>query len=102
MRRQTFHLFFLNFSNQKIGRSDIILQFPPYLIALTALHMASCQLDRDLTSWFAELSVDLNKILEISKEILRLYEIWNLYKEDEALAKILKLVFKTIVLIVIF
>jgi len=71
-------------------RSDIMLQHPPYLIALTALHMASCQLDRDLTSWFAELSVDLNKILDISKDIIRLYEIWNSYKEDDNLANILK------------
>ena len=67
-----------------------MLQHPPYLIALTALHMASCQLDRDLTSWFAELSVDLNKILDISKDIIRLYEIWNSYKEDDNLANILK------------
>ena len=58
------------------------------MIALAALHMAACHIDRDLTSWFAELSVDLNKILTISKDILKLYEIWNDYKEDESLAEI--------------
>ena len=69
-------------------RSDIMLLHPPYMIALAALHMAACHIDRDLTSWFAELSVDLNKILTISKDILKLYEIWNDYKEDESLAEI--------------
>jgi len=65
-----------------------MLLHPPYMIALAALHMAACHIDRDLTSWFAELSVDLNKILTISKDILKLYEIWNDYKEDDSLAEI--------------
>ena len=70
-------------------RSDVMLQYPPYMIALAALHMASVHIDwPDLTSWFAELSVDLTKVLAVSKEILKLYEVWDSYKEDHTLAAI--------------
>lgn len=77
-------------------RSDVMLQYPPYMIALTALHMAACQLElinvsskSCMTEWFAELSVDLKQILTITKEILKLYEVWGTYKEDRTLHTIL-------------
>ena len=66
------------------------------MIALTALHMAACQLElinvsskSCMTEWFAELSVDLKQILTITKEILKLYEVWGTYKEDRTLHTIL-------------
>lgn len=75
-----------------------MLQYAPYMIALTALHMAACQLDLlnsstktcRMTEWFAELSVDLKQILTITKDILELYKIWGGYKEDRALHNILE------------
>jgi len=78
-------------------RSDVMLQYPPYMIALTALHMAVCQLETltlkvDMTKWFAELSVDLRQILQISKDILELYRVWGSYKEDQSLQMILNMV----------
>ena len=73
-----------------------MLQYPPYMIALTALHMAVCQLETltlkvDMTKWFAELSVDLRQILQISKDILELYRVWGSYKEDQSLQMILNM-----------
>ena len=75
-----------------------MLQYPPYMIALTALHMASVNIDRDLTSWFAELSVDLIKINQISKELLKLYEVWELFRQDhhQANSVELSMIFKKI------
>ena len=71
-----------------------MLQYPPYMIALTALHMAACELesknDRKMTEWFAELSVDLKQILSITKDILKLYEVWGTYKEDRTLHSIIE------------
>jgi len=64
-------------------RSDVMLQYPPYMIALSALHVASVNIERDLTSWFAELSVDLVKIHQISKELLKLYEVWESFRTDQ-------------------
>ena len=60
-----------------------MLQYPPYMIALTALHMASVNIDRDLTSWFAELSVDLVKIHQISRDLLKLYEVWESVRDEQ-------------------
>ena len=72
-------------------RTDVCLLFPPFLISLACLHMASVILGRefvlyhpvtnsvtdpgkDLKTWFAELAVDMDKIQEISKEI-KLYDL---------------------------
>lgn len=60
-------------------RTDVALLYPPYLIALAALHLASVIHQKDLKLWFAELSVDLTKIMEISKEILSLYDLWKTF-----------------------
>ena len=43
-------------------RTDVCLHYPPYLIALAALHMACVMLQKDTDSWFAELSIDMEKV----------------------------------------
>uniref|UniRef100_UPI00358EA9CC cyclin-C isoform X1 n=1 Tax=Myxine glutinosa TaxID=7769 RepID=UPI00358EA9CC len=82
-------------------RTDLCLIYPPFMIALACLHMACAihqkeppkehQRDspRDCRHWFAELSVDLDKILEITRSILRLYEIWQSYDERTEIGPIL-------------
>lgn len=67
-------------------RTDVSLLYPPYLIALAALHMAAVIQQKDLKLWFAELTVDLSKVMEISQEILALYDLWKTYdmKKDTA------------------
>lgn len=70
-------------------RTDVVLLYPPFLIALASLHMASVILGKDLRNWFAELSADIDKIIDISKRILALYEMWKNYDERKEIAVIL-------------
>ena len=47
-------------------RTDLCLLYPPYLVALAALYVATVLKDRDkkpdIKQWFAELTVDLNDV----------------------------------------
>lgn len=73
-------------------RTDVILLYPPFQIALACLHMA-CVMQNLLEPakhWFAELNVDMDKIIEITKIILGLYEMWKGYNEKEEIVSILE------------
>ncbi|XP_014661920.1 PREDICTED: cyclin-C-like [Priapulus caudatus] len=70
-------------------RTDVHLLYPPYQIALAALHMACVMLNRDAKQWFAELSVDMDKIMEITRQILALYTLWKNYDEKRDIPAIL-------------
>ncbi|WAR27618.1 CCNC-like protein, partial [Mya arenaria] len=52
----------------------------------TALHIACVIQQKDLKQWFAELSVDMDKILEITRQILHLYDLWKNYDEKKEIA----------------
>ena len=41
-------------------KMDLILVQPPYMIALACIYIASVLKDKDTTSWFEELHVDMN------------------------------------------
>lgn len=41
-------------------RMDLILIHPPYLITLACIHIASVYKEKDIRTWFEELSVDMN------------------------------------------
>ncbi|XP_068689509.1 cyclin-C-like [Montipora foliosa] len=69
--------------------SDVSLIYPPYQIALAAIYMACVIQQKDCKQWFAELSVDMDKILEITQEILQLYELWKSYDERTDISAIL-------------
>ena len=43
-------------------RTDVALLYPPYLIALAAMYMACSMQQKDAKQWFAELSVDMDKV----------------------------------------
>lgn len=43
-------------------RTDIPLLYPPHMIAIAAMHMASVSAGKDFKQWFAELNVDLDKV----------------------------------------
>lgn len=64
-------------------RCDVCLTFPPYLIALASIHMAAVVHKKDVKAWFAELSVDMSKVLEITTQILDLYKLWKRYDETK-------------------
>ncbi|KAK2154296.1 hypothetical protein LSH36_271g00019 [Paralvinella palmiformis] len=70
-------------------RTDVALLYPPFMIALAALHMASVMQQRDTKTWFAELAVDLDKVLEVTKHILGLYELWKNYDEKKEIGSLL-------------
>ena len=80
-----------------ISRSDVMLQYPPYMIALAALHMSGIQLNYmerqvhgrpKLSDWFAELSLDLKQLAKITKEILNMYGVWAKFPDDRSMAKL--------------
>ncbi|KAL3846868.1 hypothetical protein ACJMK2_017822 [Sinanodonta woodiana] len=70
-------------------RTDVCLLYPPYLIALAALHIACVIQQKDVKTWLSELTVDMEKILEITKQILKLYELWKNYDEKKEIAAVL-------------
>ena len=69
-------------------RTDLCLLQPPYLIALAAIHMAAVIQKKDIRPWFAELNVDMSKILEITKTMLALYELWKKFDEKKEMPEI--------------
>ena len=71
-------------------RTDVCLTYPPYLISLACLHIACVIQQKDLRQWLAECNVDMDKILEISRQILALYELWKNYDEKKEIASILE------------
>lgn len=47
-------------------RTDICLLYPPYLIALAAIYLASFLKDKDLKQWFSDLSVEMAEVRSLS------------------------------------
>ncbi|CAD5123332.1 DgyrCDS11689 [Dimorphilus gyrociliatus] len=79
-------------------RTDIPLLYPPYMIALSALHMACVINQKEAAkNWFAELAIDMEKIMEISKQIISLYELWKNYDETKEIKAILQSLPKPVV-----
>jgi len=70
-------------------RTDACLMYPPSLIALACLHIACVIQKKDAKQWFSELNVDMEKIFEITRHIIYLYEIWNSYDEKEQIKELI-------------
>lgn len=70
-------------------RTDVCLLYPPYQIAIGCLQIACVILQKDLKSWFAELNADMEKIQEIARYIINLYELWKKYDEKNEMPAIL-------------
>uniref|UniRef100_A0A3B4GEP2 Cyclin C n=1 Tax=Pundamilia nyererei TaxID=303518 RepID=A0A3B4GEP2_9CICH len=51
-------------------RTDLCLLYPPFMIALACLHVACVVQQKDARQWFAELSVDMDKVSLISVSVL--------------------------------
>ncbi|KAG8488439.1 hypothetical protein CXB51_016471 [Gossypium anomalum] len=62
-------------------KMDLILIHPPYLIALACMYIASVHREKDITTWFEELRVDMNVVKNISMEILDFYENYKISDE---------------------
>ncbi|XP_053203863.1 cyclin-C-like isoform X2 [Panonychus citri] len=70
-------------------RTDIPLLYPPHLIAIACLHMGCVISAKDFKQWFAELNVDLDKVLEITRHILNLYELWKNFDDKKEVPALL-------------
>ncbi|CDQ91472.1 unnamed protein product [Oncorhynchus mykiss] len=70
-------------------RTDLCLLYPPFMIALACLHVACVVQQKDARQWFAELSVDMEKILEIIRVILKLYDQWKNFDDRKEMAAVL-------------
>jgi len=70
-------------------RTDISLLYPPYQVALAAMQMACVVLQKDGKNWFAEVAVDMDKIQEITRTILALYDLYKSYEEKKEIQGLL-------------
>lgn len=70
-------------------RTDVSLLYPPYQIAIGCLQIACVILQKDHKTWFAELHVDIEKIQEIARYIINLYELWKVYDEKKEIQGLL-------------
>uniref|UniRef100_A0A0B7BLE9 Cyclin-C n=2 Tax=Arion vulgaris TaxID=1028688 RepID=A0A0B7BLE9_9EUPU len=70
-------------------RTDAPLLYPPYLIALSCLHLASIVKQKDMKAWCAELAVDNDKVMEITRMMVVLYDMWKTYDEKKDVQAVL-------------
>ncbi|KAF3849747.1 hypothetical protein F7725_019466 [Dissostichus mawsoni] len=70
-------------------QTDLCLLYPPFMIALACLHVACVVQQKDARQWFAELSVDMDKILEIIRVILKLYDQWKNFDDRKEIAAVI-------------
>lgn len=70
-------------------RTDVSLLYPPYQIAIGSLHIACVILQKELKGWFAELNVDMDKVQEIARSIINLFELWKNYDEKKEIQELL-------------
>lgn len=64
-------------------RTDLILTYPPYMIALACIYFACILKEKDAQAWFEELRVDMNEIKNISMEIVDYYDNYRNIPEDK-------------------
>uniref|UniRef100_A0A6M2DF60 Cyclin-C n=1 Tax=Xenopsylla cheopis TaxID=163159 RepID=A0A6M2DF60_XENCH len=70
-------------------RTDVSLLYPPYQIAIGCLQIACVILQKEMKSWFAELNVDMEKIQEIAKTVINLFELWKGFDEKKEIQALL-------------
>lgn len=58
-------------------------------IAIGALQIACVILQKELKHWFAELNVDMDKIQEIARSIVQLFELWKSFDEKKEISALL-------------
>ncbi|KAF6140150.1 hypothetical protein GIB67_028956 [Kingdonia uniflora] len=75
-------------------KMDLILIYPPYMIALACIYIASVLKDKDTTAWLEELRVDMNVVKNISMEILEFYDNFRPITDDRINAVLNKLALK--------
>jgi len=64
-------------------RTDLILTYPPYMIALACIYFACIIEEKDAQAWFEELRVDMNEIKNISMEIVDYYDNYRVIPDEK-------------------
>jgi len=70
-------------------RTDCCLMYPPYQIALACLLMACVTVQKDVKTWFSELGVDMEKLQEICRYIMSMYDLIKTYDEKKEIQGLL-------------
>ncbi|KAJ2786976.1 RNA polymerase II holoenzyme cyclin-like subunit [Coemansia interrupta] len=68
--------------------TDVILVYPPHVIAVASLFLSrvidqGILGDLDAQQWFADLNVDITDILQVVNDMIELYHTWKSYSEDK-------------------
>ncbi|KAJ7563754.1 hypothetical protein O6H91_03G124800 [Diphasiastrum complanatum] len=71
--------------------TDLILMYPPYVIALACIYIGCILKEKDARTWFEELRVDMNVIKNIAMEILDFYDNYRQIPEERVHAAFIKL-----------
>ncbi|MCO5553439.1 hypothetical protein L7F22_006960 [Adiantum nelumboides] len=72
-------------------KTDLILMYPPFMIALACIFVASAFQDKDTLAWFEELRVDMHVIKSITMEIFDFYENYSTLSPERLSAALKKL-----------
>jgi len=59
-------------------RTDVILVHPPHIIAIACVYMACVFHDKNCSDWLSRLNVELDKVLDVTRAILDLYDAYAL------------------------
>ncbi len=43
-------------------RTDVLLLYPPHIIALACIYLVAFQKDKDVSQWFSELNVEMKEV----------------------------------------
>ncbi|KAG0576658.1 hypothetical protein KC19_5G096900 [Ceratodon purpureus] len=65
--------------------------YPPFMIALACIYIASVLKEKDTKAWFEELRVDMNVIKNIAMEILDFYDNYRQIPEERIATAVSKL-----------
>lgn len=69
---------------------ELTSKFCSFQIAIGALQIACVILQKELKHWFAELNVDMEKIQEVARAVINLFELWKNFDEKKEIAALLE------------
>ena len=86
----------LNFVNDSYFSAAVCLQYPPHMIALTAIYMCGILFDQSQSAdpdwsrkWFYDLNIDMNELGEITDGMLQMYKLIHQLKTGDEIGMIL-------------
>eukprot|EP00742_Colponemidia_sp_Colp-10_P010572 GILJ01011621.1.p1 GENE.GILJ01011621.1~~GILJ01011621.1.p1 ORF type:complete len:260 (+),score=19.43 GILJ01011621.1:67-846(+) len=71
--------------------TDVSFLYPPYLIAIACIYMSSVFLEKNVSQWLNNINISYKEIIDITKDILSLYEQQSRIDHEEVVLLIHKL-----------